>query len=134
MEEPPRFSDTDPRRLRELFSRTGALALEHAVPSVILGLAGREGESLVSELFEFIESALRIEDSIFRMTRERAVLFVADVDRAQAEQVLERLIQDFHVRFPAAAPVDLEVGYFCVEPGAGELTAKAVLPSLFGSG
>jgi hypothetical protein len=132
MAQPPRFSDTDPRRLRELFSRTGTLALEHAVPSVIVGLAGREGEPLVSELFEFIESALRMEDSIFRMTRERAVLFVADVGREQAEQVLERLLQDFHVRFPSAAPVELQVGYFRVEPGSVELTAKTVLPSLFG--
>jgi hypothetical protein len=125
------LSDSDPRRLRELFARTGSLACEHAVRSVIVGLAGREGDDLVPELFGFIESALRMEDTIFRMTRERAVLFVSDVDQAQAAQVLERLLQEFYVRFPAASELDLRVGYYPVEPGSGELTAKRVLPAVF---
>ncbi|MEN8183636.1 MAG: hypothetical protein ABFS46_13995 [Myxococcota bacterium] len=123
--------DNDPRRLRELFSRTGALACEHAIPSVVVGLAGSEGDLLVPELLRFIESALRMEDAIFRMTRERAVLFVSDVDCAKAERIVDRLIQGFQERFPTADSLDIDRGYHQVEPGAGEVSAKAILPHIF---
>jgi hypothetical protein len=128
-----RLSDSDPRRLRELFSRTGSLACEHAVPSVIVGLAGREEDAIFPELVGFIESALRVEDSIFRMTRERAVLFVSDVDRSQAQQIVERLLQGFHERFSLARDLDVRLGYYEVSAGAGEVSAKRVLPAVFQS-
>ena len=127
----PGSPENDPRRLRELFARTGALACEHAIPSVVVGLAGREGDMLVPELLRYIESALRMEDAIFRLTRERAVLFVSDVDRVKAERIVERLIQGFQARFPTAEPLDLGLGYHEVEPGAGEVSAKEILPSIF---
>ena len=127
----PGSPDTDPRRLRELFSRTGALACEHAIPSVVVGLAGHEGDSLVPELLRFIESALRMEDAIFRMTRERAVLFVSDVDLPRAERIVDRLVAGFQERFPTAEPVDVARGYYEVKPGVGEVSAKEILPSIF---
>jgi hypothetical protein len=127
-----RHSDSDPRRLRELFIRTGAMASRHSVPSVIVGVAGREGDLLMPELIGFVESALRVEDAIFRMTRERAVLFLADSDRSRAEQIVERLIADFQARFAAAEDLEVELGYFEVPPGAQYPCAKEVLPAVFG--
>ncbi len=127
----PGSPETDPRRLRELFARTGALACEHAIPSVVVGLAGHEGDALVPELLRFIESALRMEDAIFRMTRERAVLFVSDVDVPRAERIVDRLVDGFQERFPTAEPVDVARGYYEVKPGAGEVSAKEILPCIF---
>jgi hypothetical protein len=127
-----RLAPGDPRRLRELFARTGSLAAEHAIPSVIVGLAGREGDLLVPELIEYIESALRMEDAIFRMTRERAVLFVSDVDRARAEQIVTRLVRDFRERFPSVGEPGVELGFYEVKAGAREVSAKEVLPTVFG--
>jgi hypothetical protein len=127
-----RLAPGDPRRLRELFARTGSLAAEHAIPSVIVGLAGREGDLLVPELIEYIESALRMEDAIFRMTRERAVLFVSDVDRARAEQIVTRLVRDFRERFPSVDEPGVELGFYEVRAGAREISAKEVLPAVFG--
>jgi hypothetical protein len=129
-----RLAPGDPRRLRELFARTGSLACEHAIASVIVGLAGREGDLLVPELIDYIESALRMEDAIFRVTRERAVLFVSDVDRARAEQIVARLVRDFCERFAAAAEPSVELGYYEVHPGSREVSAKEVLPAVFGVG
>jgi hypothetical protein len=128
-----RLAPGDPRRLRELFSRTGSLACEHAIPSVVVGLAGREGDLLVPELIEYIESALRMEDAIFRMTRERAVLFVSDVDRARAEQIVARLVRDFCERFAAVDQPTVELGYYEVRAGSREVSAKEVLPVVFGA-
>jgi hypothetical protein len=129
-----RLSPGDPRRLRELFARTGSLACEHAIPSVIVGLAGREGDVLVPELIDYIESALRMEDAIFRITRERAVLFVSDVDRARAEQIVARLVHDFQQRFASVEAPRVELGYYEVRPGSREVSAKEVLPVVFGVG
>jgi hypothetical protein len=127
----PGSPENDPRRLRELLVRTGALAREHAIPSVVVGLAGREGDMLVPEMLRYIESALRMEDAIFRMTRERAVLFVSDVDLSNAERIVDRLIHGFQERFPTLEPVDVSLGYYEVAPGAREISAKEILPSIF---
>lgn len=122
---------SDPRRLRELFTRTLDLAALHAVPSVVVGLAGREGELLVPELIEYVESALRVEDAVFRLTRERAVLFLADVRIETAREIVERLLESFRERFPSAASLPVDVGYHEVEPGSPEASVKAVLPRVF---
>jgi hypothetical protein len=132
LEQAPPPSETDPRRLRELFARTGTLACEHAIPSVVVGLAGEEGDLLVPELLRFVESALRMEDAIFRITRERAVLFLADVDRDRAERILGRLLDGFRERFPTARELAVEVGYFEVTPSTREVSAKQILPAVFG--
>ena len=70
------------------------------LPSVIIGIAGPDGDLMFPELADFVESALRVEDSIFRVTRERAMLLLADVDRTRAGEILDRLLEDFRQRFP----------------------------------
>ena len=85
----------DPRTLRTLVARVSGLAEKHAVHSVMVGLAAPEGDLLFPEFVEYLKSALRMEDGIFRMTRERAVIHLADVDVATATGVIERLMADF---------------------------------------
>jgi hypothetical protein len=126
----PLASD-DPRRLRELLERCCDLANQHTLPSVVVGIAGAEGELLFPELIDYIESALRVEDAVFRMTRERAVLFVADVDRNRALEILERLLSDFRERFPTARVPSVSLGFFEVAPGAERPALKEVLPAVF---
>lgn len=128
----PTISNEDPRRLRELLARSCELAERHTVTSVVVGLATREGDLLAPEIIDFIESALRVEDAVFRMTRERAVLFLTDVDRSQAERILARVLADFTERFPTLGGPEVRFGYFEVRPDARGLSLKDVLPVLFG--
>jgi len=124
----------DPRRLRELLARSCELAEEHTIPSVIVGLAAREGDLLVSEVIDYIESALRVEDAVFRMTRERAVLFLTDVDAAQAGRILERLLSEFRERFATASGIEVHMGFYELAPDARGIGLKEVLPAVFGDG
>jgi hypothetical protein len=126
-----RTASDDPRRLRELLERSWELAQAHTLSFVVVGIAGREGDLELSELIDFIESSLRVEDAIFRMTRERSVLFLADVDRLQAERVVDRLLEGFRQRFPAASPPDVKIGYFEVKPGARGVSVRDVLAAVF---
>ena len=121
----------DPRHLRALFDRASQLAREHRLPSVFVGVAGPEGDLLVSDFLDFVEAELRVEDSVFRLLRERAVLWLADVDLAAAQGVMGRLQGDFASRFPTTVRLRLEEGFHRVEPGSVP-TAKDVLPLLFG--
>jgi len=127
-----RHGSDDPRKLRELFARTEALASEHDVASVVVGFAAREGSLLFPDLLTFLGSELRVEDQIFRLTRERALLVLRDVDAGQARAVVERLRADFEDEFPAADPLDVEIRYLEVPPGPAVLTVKHVLPVIFG--
>lgn len=126
-----RSSSEDPRRLRELLERSCDLAQAHTLSFVVVGLAGRETDLEFPELVDFIESSLRVEDAIFRMTRDRSVLFLADVDRLQAERIVERLLDGFRQRFPAAGTPDVTLGYFEVRPGARNVSVREVLPAVF---
>src|SRR6516164_8823107 len=99
----PHPGSDDPRRLRDVIARTQALASEHAIPSVVVGFAAREGDRLFPDFVAFVESELRVEDSIFRLTRERALLFLTDLDREQARSVVERLLAGFLREVPLAA-------------------------------
>lgn len=128
-----RTSYDDPRRLRELISRARGLASEHELTSVLVGMAGLEGDLLFPEVVNFVESELRVDDSVFRMTRERAVLLLTDVDTEAAKGIVERLIESFRERFPAATWPEVVCGYYQVEGGSEEPTAKEVLPRLFAS-
>lgn len=101
------------------------------MPSVVLGLAAREGDSSFPEFVAFLQSALRVEDAIFRMTRERAVIHLADLDSGRAEEVFGRLITDFSDEFPSMTAPDFEVRYFEVKPGLSELRVRDVLTELF---
>lgn len=125
-------SKRDPRHLRSMIDRAAELAREHAVPSVFVGIAGREGDLVAPDFIEFVESALRVEDAVFRMLRERAVVLLADVDRGQAEAILGRLRTDFAAQFAPSAGFDIAFGFYEVGPGprAGA-TAKEILPAIF---
>ena len=121
---------TDPRRLRGLMEKSADLARDHEVVSVFVGIAGREGDLLVPEFVSFVESALRVEDAIFTLTRERALVLLVDVDRAGAEVILNRVRRDFEERFPTPIPMDVSLEFFEVRRGVHP-TAKDVLPRLF---
>jgi hypothetical protein len=121
----------DPRRLRELLGRAWSLASEHELSSVVVGAAGAEGDLLFPEVIDFFESALRVDDAIFRMTRERAILFLADVSREQAVEIVERMVNEFRERFTAAVDPEIALGYFEVEPSMDDLSVKQVLPAVF---
>jgi hypothetical protein len=121
----------DPRKLRGLLDRACDLAREHAVPSVMLGVAAAEGDLRFPEFVAFLQSALRVEDAIFRMTRERAVIYLADLDRTRGQEVLDRLSADFCEEFPATSSPEFEVRYFEVKPGVSKLRVKDMLTQIF---
>jgi GGDEF domain-containing protein len=128
-----RYVLDDPRRLRELLTRARGLASDHELTSVLVGLAGFEGDPAFTEVVDYVESALRVDDSVFRMTRERVVLLLTDVDEAGARRVVTRILADFREHFPAPADPSIALGFFPVSAGSGEVTAKDVLPRLFES-
>jgi GGDEF domain-containing protein len=125
-------TNDDPRKLRSLIDRAADLARDHSVHSVMVGLAAPEGDLLFPEFVEFLRSALRVEDAIFRMTRERAVLHLADIDREQAREVLTRLVSDYSEEFPAQGAPDFQMRIYDVTPGiADDLSVKSVLKVVF---
>ena len=125
------LSKHDPRRLRGMMDRASDLARGHQVTSVFVGIAGREGDLLAPEFIDFVESALRMEDAIFRLIRERAVVLLTDADRDRAEEIFERLRGDFAARFGSPMEFKVELGYFQVSGQGGHATAKVVLPAIF---
>jgi hypothetical protein len=128
------LSKHDPRRLRGMMDRASDLARGHQVTSVFVGIAGREGDFLAPEFIDFVESALRMEDAVFRLIRERAVVLLTDADRAQAEEIFERLRGDFAARFGSSMEFEVALGYFQVNGQGGHATAKEVLPAIFAAG
>ena len=122
----------DPLRLREMLGRAASLASAHRLPSVVIGMAGREGDLLFPEVVDYFASALRMDDTILRLTRERVVLMLTDVDQAGAERIVRRLLAEFRERFATIEDPPIALGYFEVEPGMGPLTVKQVLPTVFG--
>jgi hypothetical protein len=128
---PMRQVADDPLRLREMLGRATGLACDHRLPSVVVGMAGREGDLLFPEIVDFVASALRVDDTILRLTRERVVVMLADVDRAAAEQIVQRILVDFSERFATFDEPRLRIGYFEVRPGTPHLTVKQVLPAVF---
>ena len=78
-----------------------------------------------------ITSALRVDDAVYRMTRDRAVIFLSDVSRATGEEIVQRNLARFGEEFAAAEGPKVELGFFEVTPASGEVTVKQVLPALF---
>jgi len=115
-----------------MLGRAASLARAHGLPSVVVGMAGREGDLLFPEVIDFFASALRMDDTILRLTRERVVLMLTDIDRAGAEHIVRRLLDEFRERFATLEDLPIELGYFEVSPGTGPLTVKQVLPTVFG--
>lgn len=128
---PDSAADSDPRRLRALLTRANDLAAEHRLRSVVVGLSGLPGDRLFPEFVDYVGSALRIDDSIFRMTRERAVLLLTDLDVDGARAVMERAWSSFCDRFPSVHEPVVVLGYFEVDPDRGEVALKQVLPEIF---
>ena len=129
---PTTLMNGDPRTLRTLVSRVSMLAEQHAVHSVMVGLAASEGDLLFPEFVAYLTSALRVEDGIFRMTRERTVVHLADVDVSTATNVIERIMGDFQNEFPALEVHTIHVRYMDVTPQGGAVSVKDVLKSVFG--
>ena len=127
---PTPIAKDDPRQLRVLFERAVICSRAHKVPCTFVGVAAPEGDLLARDFLDFVESELRVEDPIFRMLRERAVLLMTDVDEAMARRVIERLCADFASRFAPRTELPLAFGYWEVAPGATP-TSKDVLPALF---
>jgi hypothetical protein len=121
----------DPRKLHDLLGKAASLACDYSLHSVAVGIAGREGDLLVPEVIDFFESMLRVDDSIFRMTRERAVLLLADVDRARAEEIVERVMGGFRERFSTVVDPEVRLGFFEVTPDERDVTVKHLLLALF---
>ena len=124
----------DPRRLRELMERAATLFREHQVRSVVVGLAGFEGDTVFPEIVDYIESALRVDDSVFRMTRERVVLLLTDVDAEKASSIVHRLLGEFRENFPSVNEPSVGLGFFEIGPGVNDISVKSVLPALFAAG
>ena len=124
-------SNDDPRKLSAMVARASDLASQHAVCSVLAGLAAEEGDLVFPEYVHYLQSALRVEDGIFRMTRERAVVFLADVDPARAQVVLERLAGQFSEEFPAMRRPSFQLRMLEVKPGAADVRVKDVLTRIF---
>jgi hypothetical protein len=122
----------DPLRLREMLGRAASLATAHQLPSVVVGMAGREGDLLFPEIVAFFASALRMDDTILRLTRERVVMMLTDVDRDAAERIVRRLLAEFRERFATLEDPPISLGFFEVLPGTSILTVKQVLPTVFG--
>lgn len=121
----------DPRQIREHLVRSRELANTHGLPCAVVGVAGAPDDLMTPEFLNYVESALRVEDAIFRMTRERAVLFLADADGDKAQAIVERLLREFGSEFPTVDSPRPSLGYFAVQPGCAELLAKEVLPAVF---
>lgn len=128
-----RSTTDDPLRLRELMARAETLARDHSLHSVLVGLSGFEGDIVFPEIIDFVESALRVDDSIFRMTRERAVLLLTDVRHAQAAAIVDRILQDFRENFPSTVEPAVGLGFYEVTPEPDDLSVKHILPILFAS-
>jgi hypothetical protein len=127
----PRSYFDDPSKLRDLIDRVATLSTQHALTSVIVGMTGDQSDLDFPEIVDFVESELRVEDAIFRMTRERIVLFVADVDERAAREIMERILIGFQERSSTIDPPEVGLRYFEVRPNALHLSVKQVLPALF---
>jgi hypothetical protein len=123
----------DPRKLSAMISRVSALAESHSVSSVMVGISAPEGDLLFPDYLAYLESALRVEDQIYRMTRERVVLYLADLDATGAAEVLIRLFGEFCDEFPSSESPEYEQRMLEVRPGASDLSVKSVLTAIFGA-
>ena len=121
----------DPRKLRDMLGRAAALANDHSLKSVVIGITASESDLVFPQVVDFVESALRVEDAVFRMTRDRAVVFLADVDAARARQIFDRVAADFAAQVALAEAPERKLRFYEVTPGTQELAVKDVLPELF---
>lgn len=123
----------DPRKLSALLVRIAELAQTHNVGSVVVGMASGTGNTLFPEFVEFLRSALRVEDGIYRMTRERAVIHLADLDLEGGQSVFNRLLDEFMEEFPAAKEPEFAINFHLVGAGTENVKSRDVLTEIFPS-
>ena len=126
-----RPDNDDPRKLREMIQKASSLAANYDLTSVMVGASGTPGDRLFSEMLDYIGSALRVDDVICRLTRERAVFLFADADRERAAEIIERLMNGFRSHFTPARDPHVDLAFFEVTPARPDITVRDVLPSLF---
>lgn len=123
----------DPRKLTAMIARVSDLACNHAVCSVVVGVAAEEGDLFFPDYVDFLVASLRVEDQIFRMTRERVLLYLSDVDATGAAEVLVRIYSEFCKEFPAAQQPEFEQRMLEIRPGSPPISVRDVLTSVFGA-
>jgi hypothetical protein len=121
----------DPRKLRAMLSRISDLASQHSVPCVLVGIISEPTDTAFPDFIDYVASALRVEDGIFRMTRERIVIQLTDVSREAADVILERLQAGFEREFPMSASPSLQIRCYPVEGGEEILRVRDVLMRIF---
>ncbi len=121
----------NPLLMRELLHKAVSLSEQHDMTCMLVGMAANEGDLLFPEIVNYIESELRVDDAVFRMTRERIVLFLTDVDRAGAEEILRRNLAGFRQVFATASEPAISLGFFELNSRTQEATMKDVLPQIF---
>ena len=121
----------DPRKLRDLLDKVVTLAGDHQLRSVLVGISGLEDDLLFPDFIAFVGSSLRIDDSIFRMTRTRAVFSIADSNLNCAREIMNRVISDFGQQFAVPEEPTIRISYFEVAPSLQQPTLKEILPALF---
>ena len=121
----------DPLLMRELLHKAASLSEQHEMTCVMVGIAANEGDLLFPEIVNYIESELRVDDAVFRMTRERVVLFLADVNRAGAEEIMRRNLAGFREVFTTTSEPVVSLGFFEMNFRTHEATMKDVLPQIF---
>ena len=121
----------DPRKLREMIQKASSLAAHYHLTSVMVGASGVEGDRLFCEMVDYIGSALRVDDVICRLTRERAVFLLADADRERAAEIIERLMNGFRSHFTPARDPHVDLAFIEVTPDRPGLTVRDLLLSLF---
>lgn len=127
----PGQSNDDPRKLSAMITRVGDLAESHDVTSLVVGLAAEQGDARFPDFIDYLQGALRVEDAIFRMTRERAVVHLADCSLEQGEKVLDRLANQFLNEFPSLSALEYVRHGFEVKPGTERPRVKDVLTTIF---
>lgn len=128
-----RERNDDPRKLSTMIARVSDLATNHSVSSVVVGVAAEEGDLFFPDYIDYLVASLRVEDQIFRMTRERALLYLSDVDATCAAEVLVRIYSEFCKEFPAAQQPEFQQRMLEVRPGAAPLSVRDVLTAVFGA-
>lgn len=123
----------DPRKLSELLARIMELAQSHNVSSVVVGITAEVGSLLFPEFVDYLRSALRVEDGIYRMTRERAVIHLADLNMEGGQGVFNRLLEEFIEEFPMAKEPKFDINFCLAEAGCETLANKQILAEIFPS-
>ncbi len=123
----------DLQKLRTILERASVLSWQHSIRSVMVAVVGPAGEADFPELVEYLQSELRVEDAVYRMTRERIVLFLADVGEDSAREILERVLLGYAGRSSRAREPQVDLRYLEIAPGTRDLSIKDVLPTLFTS-